>query len=345
MTSLKEEAREELEWWRDHLTQWNGRSLIVGNSSLTIETDASKKGSGEVCNGVCTEGPWSPRERIMHINCLEFLATFLAVQCFAKNKTNVTVHLKMDSMSALTYINKLGGTIPPQLNSLAKEMWLWCMERSILLKAQHLAGVLNTIADDESRVMKDRSDWMLCPEVFHQINQKLGPLEVDLFASRLTCQLQDYVSWTPYPLAFATDAFTLNWAELRAFASPPWNLIGRVLAQTRQQQTEIILVTPVWKAQGWYPVILEMLVHFPLLIPQRRDLITATHPDSCPEVTPQLAVWPISSNAIRTARFQKKLHSSYWHPGDRNPPGRTIRCLENGPAGAANGTVIPFHAL
>ena len=63
------------------------------------------------------------------------------------------------------------------------------MERSILLKAQHLAGVLNTIADDESQVMKDRCDWQLRPRVFHLINKKLGPLELDLFASWLTHQL------------------------------------------------------------------------------------------------------------------------------------------------------------
>ena len=191
--TLTERAREELEWWRDHFTQWNGRSLIIHNSSLTIETDASTKGWGAVCNGVRTGGPWTSQEQTMHINCQELLAAHLAVKCFAKNKTNLTIHLKMDSVSALTYINKLGGTISPQLSCLAKELWLWCMGRSILLKAQHLAGVLNTIADDESRVMKDRSDWMLCPTIFHQINQRLGPLEMDLFASRLTHQLPTYV--------------------------------------------------------------------------------------------------------------------------------------------------------
>ena len=151
------------------------------------------------------------------------------------------------------------------------------MERSLLLKAQHLAGVLNTIADNESRVMKDWADWKLCPAVFHQINRRLGLLEVDLFASRLTHQLQTYVSWRPDPMAMATDAFTLDWAALRAYANPPWNLIGRVLAQTRRQQTELVLVAPVWKEQGWYPVLLEMLVKIPLLIPQRGNLITQPH--------------------------------------------------------------------
>ena len=344
-TVLTKEAREELESWRDHFTQWNGRSLIAHNSSLTIETDASKKGWGAVCNGVRTGGPWTPEERTMHINCLELLAAFLAVKCFAKDKTNLTIHLKMDSMSALTYINKLGGTISPQLNTLAKELWLWCMERSILLKAQHLAGVLNTIADDKSRVMKDRTDWKLCPAVFWQINQRMGPLEVDLFASRLTYQLRQFVSWRPDPMAIATDAFTLNWAKLKAYANPPWNLIGRVLAQTRLQQAELVLVAPVWKAQGWYPVLLEMLVEVPLLIPLRRDLITAKHEDSLPEVVPQLAVWAISGSATRTAEFLRGLRNCSWHHGDRSPPGHMTHSLESGSAGVVDGTVILFHVL
>ena len=68
-----------------------------------------------MCNGVRTGGPWNPQEQTMHINCLELLAAHLAVKCFAKNKTNLTIHLKMDSVSALTYIQQIGGTISPQL--------------------------------------------------------------------------------------------------------------------------------------------------------------------------------------------------------------------------------------
>ena len=48
VVTLTNEAREELEWWRDHFTQWNGRSLIAHNTSLTIETDASKRGWGSM---------------------------------------------------------------------------------------------------------------------------------------------------------------------------------------------------------------------------------------------------------------------------------------------------------
>ena len=341
VVTLTNEAREELKWWRDHFTQWNGRSLITHNTSLTIETDASKRGWGAVCNRIRTGGPWNPQERLMHINCLELLAAQIAIKCFAKNKSNLTIHLKMDSVSALRYINKLGGTISPELNHLAKGLWLWCMERNILLKA-HLPGVLNTIADNESRVMKDRSDWMLCPRVFQQINQRLGPLEVDLFASRLTYQLPQYASWRPDPLAIT---FTMNWGDFKGYANPPWSLIGRVLAQTRQQQAELVLVAPVWKAQAWYPVLLNMLTHTPLLIPQRGDLIQATHPESLPEITPTLAVWGISGNVTKNARFLRELRNSSWHRGGKNPPRHMTHSLGNGSAGVVDATVIPFHVL
>ena len=69
------------------------------------------------------------------------------------------------------------------------------MNRDITLVAEHLPGVLNTIADQESRVMRDRSDWMLNPRIFSKIQQKWGPLEVDMFASRLTTQLRRFFSW------------------------------------------------------------------------------------------------------------------------------------------------------
>ena len=105
------------------------------------------------------------------------------------------------------------------------------MERDITVQAQHLAGTLNCTADAESRMMRDRSDWMLCPSIFHTINCILGPLEVDLFASRLTTQLPSFVSWRPDPEAMATDAFTIAWTGLKAYANPPWSLVGRVLAQ------------------------------------------------------------------------------------------------------------------
>lgn len=100
----------------------------------------------------------------------------LAVKCFAKDRENISIHLKMDNTTALTYINKFGGSVSQELNHLTKDLWLWCLDRSISLHATHLAGIQNITADEESRVMKDRTDWMFCPQVFSQINHRTRPL-------------------------------------------------------------------------------------------------------------------------------------------------------------------------
>ena len=48
-----------------------------------------------------------------------------------------------------------------------------------------------------------------------------------------TAQLLSFVSWRPDPEAMATDAFTIAWSGLKAYANPPWSLVGWVLAQQK----------------------------------------------------------------------------------------------------------------
>ena len=166
---------------------------------IIIGSDASLQGWGATCEGKLTRGPWSPQEQTLHINCLELLAATLAIQTFAKERSGISVLLRIDNTTAVAYINRKGGTVSPTLSHLEKTMWLWCMERNISLKAQHLPGVMNSIADRESRAWSDRSEWKLSPKIFQRINSQLGPLSTDLFASRLSNQLPTFVSWKPDP--------------------------------------------------------------------------------------------------------------------------------------------------
>jgi len=222
------------------------------------------------------------------------------------------------------------------------------MERNILLHAQHLPGVLNTIADEESRIWSDRSEWKLSPILFQEINHLLGPLSTDLFASRLSSQLPIFVSWKPDPLAVATDAFTQDWNTLpeKLYANPPWSLIGRVLSLVHSQEVqELVLVAPVWKAQAWYPMLLQMLVRVPILIPQSLDTIQPVCQFNLPDIIPQLAVWVISANNAKAATFLRQLQISSCHHGETNPQSHTIPPSGNGLAGVLNGTEIPFQAL
>ncbi len=171
---LDSQAKEELVWWRDHLQAWNGKALFQSSVDLVIETDASRKGWGAFCEGVSTGGPWCTEEQRFHINCLELLAGSFAIKTFCKNKVVGHVKLLMDNLSAVAYINKMGGTHSKTLAKLAIDLWNWCLDHKIHMSAEHLPGVLNLRADKESRVVTDPSDWKLNPAFFKILVQKWG---------------------------------------------------------------------------------------------------------------------------------------------------------------------------
>lgn len=343
---LSLEAQEELQWWISHMERWNGKSLLVHQPDQVIESDASLRGWGAASQGTLTGGPWSPEEQQYHINCLEILAAFLAIRTFVKDQSDITVLIRIDNTTAVAYINHLGGTVSPQATEIAKQLWMWCLERNITVTAQYLPGVENIWADQESRIMRDRTDWMLNPQIFRSIQNLWGPVNLDLFASRLTAQLPHFFSWRPDPLALATDALLQSWGGLRAYAHPPWNLIGRTLSKVQREPVELVLlVAPVWPTQPWYPSLLALLMDYPRLIPQQEGVLLETAESALPAIIPQLAVWPISNKGSSHKDFQQMLQSSSWHHGGKSHPNHMIPCFRDGLAGVKNGVQIPFLVL
>ena len=62
----------------------------------------------------------------------------------------------------------------------------WCHRYQITLKARHIPGCLNVMADQLSRLTQIQStEWSLHPQVFEQICLKWFTPHVDLFATRL----------------------------------------------------------------------------------------------------------------------------------------------------------------
>ena len=313
-------------------------TILAREPRMVIESDASKLGWGASYQGISTRGPWSAQEKSQHINCLELLAATLALQTFVKNEREVSVLLKIDNTAAVAYINNQGGTVSKDLVSLTRKLWMWCLERNIHIQAQHLPGVMNLTADAESRVMRDRSDWKLDQQVFLRINNVYGPLEVDLFASRLTNQCRRFFSWRPDPLAEATDAFCQSWVGMKVYANPPWNLISRVLAKTQTQGADLTLVAPVWKAQPWYAVLLSMLVDWPRLLPAQSVPTLASIP-----IQPKLAVWSISGRDSMVKAFQAKLQNLSFSHGGQKPTSHMTPFFGNGVTGVVNGVQIHFQ--
>ena len=94
-----------------------------------------------------------------------------------------------------------------------------------------------------------------------------------------------------------------NWTCLFGYASPPWNLIGRVLAKVEKQKANVVLVAPVWPSQPWYPRLLSLLVEIPHQITPQVNLLLEVQESCLPELLPHLAMWPISSNTTKSSYF------------------------------------------
>ena len=97
-----------------------------------------------------TGGRWTPLEAESHINVLELLAAFFAPKCYFRKMGNCHIKLQIDNTRAIAYINNMGGSKSKELDQLAFEIWEWCITRHIWLSAVHIAGRLNTCADEKT---------------------------------------------------------------------------------------------------------------------------------------------------------------------------------------------------
>ena len=74
----------------------------------------------------------------------------------------------IDNTTAATYINSMGASHSAICNSLAREVWFWCIDRNLWLSAAHLPGTSNVAADKASRLFCDQTEWKLDETILHQ---------------------------------------------------------------------------------------------------------------------------------------------------------------------------------
>ena len=88
-----------------------------------ITTDSSLLGWGAERDRVSTVGNWIHFEAQYHINYLEMLAIYLALQTFAKGWVNTHIRVLCDNTTAMNVLNHMGTSHSNSCNSLAKEIW------------------------------------------------------------------------------------------------------------------------------------------------------------------------------------------------------------------------------
>ena len=111
--TLNTMAIEELAWWIKNLELTNCRAIIQSPSRILMQTDASKKGWGAVCQGIRTGGLWSKKEQEYHTNLLELLAMTFALLTLSKRMNFKSGHIQIDNQTPLSYLHYC--RVPPRL--------------------------------------------------------------------------------------------------------------------------------------------------------------------------------------------------------------------------------------
>ena len=277
-TLLSPQAEEDLRWWRENIKSWNGKSLLPRHPDVVFYVDASNLGVGAFY-----KDRWGRESRAhsffqqddkTHINMRELLAAEFGLMSFATkfNWRNQCIAVRTDNMTALSYLNRMGGK-KPALSRIAERIHRFALRRGIVLLAEWIPGIENVEADKVSRIEGDFSDKSLSNEIFQLIERRFGKMDLDLFATSLNKKTPHFVSLRPEPGALYVDAFSQCIPHnMQVFANPPFILLARLLAKIHREEAELVVLAPVWTSQPWWPLLLELMVEAPLLLPRNRPL-------------------------------------------------------------------------
>ena len=244
----------QLHWWLDRECTRAGTLLDILAARIHLFTDASESGWGAHLDTHQVSGSWSAREASLHINHLELLAVYNALIAFRNQLTGVTVQLMSDNSTVVAYLTNQGGTVSVPLCLLPRKILLLAKGAQITIRAKHIPGERNALADLLSRRDKVvHTEWTLLHTVVDSLCITWGTPNIDLFATRLNNRLPVFVSPMHESLALNVDALSMTWEGMYAYAFPPFVMLGRVLEKIlRDHPCEMILVAPKWPNQCWY---------------------------------------------------------------------------------------------
>ena len=266
-----------LDWWQNPSNVMKGADLHPKDHSIQLFTDASNEGWGAHLDQSFTKGLWSDREKRLHINVLELKGGLpgpsrLQGPVPEPNSASCDGQLNSGSLHQQTRRNSAEMCAP------LWKMMTWCHHYHITLKARHIPGCLNVMADLLSRSNQVQStEWSLHLQVFKQICQKWFTPHVDLFATHLNHKLSLYVSPIPDPKAWDIDALNINWTNLTAYAYHPTALLHKVIQKIKQCHCLIIVIAPGWPGMPWFWDLVQLSTEIPLQLSVSMTLLKQSH--------------------------------------------------------------------
>ena len=153
---LSDEFRKDLKWWSLFMDTFNGVALIPAMSWVEPDVSMATDSCLEGCGGICTDQyfhsvfPEFIKREGLPIHKLEFLAILIGARIWGSRFSGLKIRMYCDNQAVVDVINS-SKTRDPFMATCLRELWLVVSTNKFELRAVHLPGVENRIADWLSR--------------------------------------------------------------------------------------------------------------------------------------------------------------------------------------------------
>ena len=220
-----------MEWWVQvfPLREHQASSLSISNFTLNVMTDASGHfgWGGHSSRGEFCQGQWTALQARSHINRKEIWAAHFSLQQLMSQGDQV--HLSLDSLTAVSFINRMGGTRSRLLCSAAQELCDLVLSRGGWVSAVWVSRDDNQLSDMLSKSKIAAWEFCVHQKILDNLWSRWFLPMVDVFASKDCHVLPGYYSWYPDRQALAQDAFSVVQWPQRVYAFPPVPLISNII--------------------------------------------------------------------------------------------------------------------
>ncbi|XP_032220718.2 uncharacterized protein LOC116603512 isoform X4 [Nematostella vectensis] len=106
----------------------------------------------------------------------------------------------------------------------------------------------------------------------------------------------------------------------------------KCLQKVAEEEAQGVILVPVWPTQTFFPILLNMLIDHPRVLPKRENLLILPHSMEQHPLKPKL--WPmacyVSGSAYKQKAFQMKLRRLFLSHGEREQRSNVQHILKSG---------------
>ncbi|XP_068240109.1 uncharacterized protein [Palaemon carinicauda] len=251
---ISDESKRQLEFWQISLSELNIKHTNVSfQCSKIVYSDASSTGFAGYAVSAKTGisyGTWSIEESLKSSTWRELVAVYRVLQSLGHILTGQRVKWFTDNQGVEAIVSK--GSMKVELQSIAIDIFRFCIAKSILLEMEWIPRTMNEKADYLPKII-DIDDWGISFEIFDMIQARFGNIHIDWFASEHNAKLNSYYSRYWSPTCNGIDAFSEQWGGKFGLFVPPITVITQVIKKMAFDKAVGVLVVPCWKSALFWP--------------------------------------------------------------------------------------------